>query len=54
MAKEYNKVKVQIAPNKFKWARICPICEGHEPVTKSPTAKECDGHIGLRDHLRPF
>ena len=39
--------------NKSFVAEICPICGGHEPVTKSPLPGECDGHVGLRPHLRP-
>jgi len=50
-----KKVRVWDKDRK-KWfdARICPICGGHEPVTKKVTEEECCGHVGLRDHFQPF
>jgi len=28
--------------------RVCPICGGHEPVTKKAALYECVGHIGVK------
>lgn len=55
MAKEEKTVRVYDEKRK-QWmdARVCHICGGHEAVTVEPTPEECDGHVGLKEHLRPF